>query len=344
MAKTNQIKKLVNGEIADADDVNQIVENAGSEGGLIPYSEVDQQRETDGTKTLGSVLYPWGTLNINQDAYLNEVETTSPSIAAQVLIKNLRRFIYLKDAPNSYAGNANQFVRVKASEDGLEFVSGAAVEIFSTPGAGTWTCPADVHFIRIDMCGGGGAGAMSFINTGIYVTGSGGGGGAGLRGYIMKVTPGVTYNFTVGDGGAIGAGHAQLDAGRAGQNGGTTSFVGDVETLTCPGGNKATVNGGTGVSTGGTAGAGSGSIDASGATPGGMIIEAGGAGATYASGITGAGGGSIFSRGGEVLAQHGIKAGPGAGGAGSYGNGGASAYDAQPGGDGIIMISYAIDE
>lgn len=121
MAKTNQIKKLVNGEIADADDVNQIVENAGAEGGSIPYSEVNQQRSTLGDEALGSANYPWGDIFVNKDAYLRELITTSASISASVKFENLRKFIYLKDAPASYSGQANKFVGVNSGETALEF-------------------------------------------------------------------------------------------------------------------------------------------------------------------------------------------------------------------------------
>jgi hypothetical protein len=123
MAKTNQIKKVVNGEIADADDVNQIVENAGNEGGSIPYEPVGHERDVLGSQSLGSTAYPYGTLSINQEACLNEIETTSPSVASSVAIKNLRKFIYLKDCPAAYTGKANYFVNVNAAETALEFTT-----------------------------------------------------------------------------------------------------------------------------------------------------------------------------------------------------------------------------
>lgn len=123
MAKTNQIKKLVNGEIADADDVNQIVENAGSEGGVIPYDATSHERDTNGDESLGSVTYPWGDLCINQNAYLREVESSNQSESASVQIKNLRKFIYLKDCPSSFSGDGEKFVAVNSAEDALEFVT-----------------------------------------------------------------------------------------------------------------------------------------------------------------------------------------------------------------------------
>lgn len=121
MAKSLQVKKLVNGEIADADEVNQIAEDIGSEGGLIPYDDATDQKSTNGSESLGATAYPWGSLNINQDAELNEIDPASHTLASSVAIKNLRKFIYLKDCPSSYSGKAGYIPTVNAGETGLEF-------------------------------------------------------------------------------------------------------------------------------------------------------------------------------------------------------------------------------
>lgn len=123
MAKSSQIKKLVNGEFADADDVNQAVEDAGTEGGLIPYDPTSHEKSVDGSQSLGSTANPWGSLKINQDAELVEVDPASHTEGATVTIKNLRKFNYLKDAPASYSGQAGKYVRVKSAENGLEFIT-----------------------------------------------------------------------------------------------------------------------------------------------------------------------------------------------------------------------------
>lgn len=123
MAKSNQIQKLVNGEIADADDVNQIVEDAGTEGGAIPYDPDTEERSTDGSQSLGSAAYPWGSLKINQDAELVEVDKDSHTEASSVAFKNLRKFISQKDTPASYGGAAAKFVAVNAGESAVEFVT-----------------------------------------------------------------------------------------------------------------------------------------------------------------------------------------------------------------------------
>ena len=123
MAKSNEIEKLVNGQVADGNIVNQIIENAGTEGGAIPYDPDSHQRDTLGDESLGNTSYPWGSFCINRDAYLMEIETSSNTVANQVAIKDLRKFISQKDTPNSMTGQGNKYVRVKSTEDGLEFVS-----------------------------------------------------------------------------------------------------------------------------------------------------------------------------------------------------------------------------
>jgi hypothetical protein len=121
MPKPNEIIKMVNGQIADADDVNDAIHAAGNEGGGIPYDEAAHQRVTAGSESLGSTIYPWGDINVSQDAVLREVDTTSQSEQATVLWQNLRKFIYQKDTPSSYSGEAGKAPIVKNTEDGLEF-------------------------------------------------------------------------------------------------------------------------------------------------------------------------------------------------------------------------------
>lgn len=272
MSKSNQIKKLVNGEIADADDVNQIVENAGAEGGTIPYDPTSHERSTDGSQSLGSTAYPWGSLKINQDAEFVEVDPVSHTAAASVAIKNLRKFIYLKDAPSSYTGKAGLPLICKDTEDGVYFAQTGKSRFFS--GSGSWVAPTDVTLVFVTMVGGGGAGG----GHGYY---GGGGGGAYYIRVGVKVTPGNTYTVTVGAG---GTGNASAN----GNAGGNSSFAADNITLTA--------NGGSGSETraGGTA---SGNIlNANTSTPGGVgQSSVGGNGSADA---TGAGGGTPFGVGG----------------------------------------------
>lgn len=224
MAKTNQIKKLVNGEIADADDVNQIAENVGAEGGLIPYDPTTHARETNGTESLGSTNYPWGSLYANREAELVEVDPNTNTAASQVSIQNLRKFLYLKDVfESSYSGSAGLNVRVNDGETGLEFSSGAGREEFFA--SGSWVCPNGVNMVWVTMIGAGGGGS-DFDNN----NHSGGASGAYVINMPIIVTPGNTYTITVGAGGAAGS-------GGAGTTGGLSSISGSgITTLTCNGG------------------------------------------------------------------------------------------------------------
>ena len=65
-----------------------------------------------------------------------------------------------------------------------------------TSGTTTWTAPSTATSVRYLVVGGGGGGGGAYDNSG----GGGGGGGLVLTG-TMNVTPGQTYNVTVGAGG-----------------------------------------------------------------------------------------------------------------------------------------------
>ncbi len=338
MPKTDPVKKVVNGEIADADDINQIAENIGSEGGTIPYSDTDQNRSTDGSESIGATAYPWGNINLNRDADFNEIDSVSHTIASSVTISQLRKFISQKDTPASYVGQAAKAVVVKDDETGLQFdPAPGAVEVLTT--GGTWTAPAGVNYIAISMCGGGGGGAGA--DTSSNAAGGGGAGAESIERHIMKVTPGNTYSITIGAAGATGAHTA------AGGNGGDTIFVGDTDgsnyTLTASGGLGAPSQTGAAATTGNIVLTG-GDGDTS-SNPGAGVLRsiAGGAGGsgvgTNASAAAGGGGGgSAFGKGGEsVAATAGVDGGIGAGGSGGGTNGNNSGGT---GGVGIMILEY----
>lgn len=327
MAKTNQIKKVVNGEIADADDVNQIVENAGNEGGGIPYDPTTHQKETDGSEHLGSTNNPWGSLFVNKNGSFVELDLANPTLNQSVLWSNLRRFITLKDAPNSYAGHGGAQVVVNSGETGLEFANPAASELFTS--SGTWVCPQGVTKIYVSMCGGGGGGA-----------GGGGGGGTGPSGggsaansllwFPYTVIPGNSYTVTIGAAGAAGTGGTSAP-GTDGTDGGNTSF----DTLTCLGGKKGTAT------TAGTNTSISRNAHATNGTAG-NPQELGGNGGLGVFNTNGGGGGaSIFGAGGS-------GAGSGGGLPTGFGAGGASGQDHNPnpgengsaGSQGFVAIAY----
>ncbi len=84
--------------------------------------------------------------------------------------------------------------------------------------SGTWTCPPNVHRVRIVAYGGGGGGGGGGTNTDGT---SGGGGGSGAQLSIVEVdaTPGVLHTIAIGDGGAGGT------SALAGSDGGDTSII-----------------------------------------------------------------------------------------------------------------------
>lgn len=83
---------------------------------------------------------------------------------------------------------------------------------------GTWTKPAGLRYVIVEVVGGGGGGggAESAANN---TNGSGGGGGGYSRKLILEAALGGTETVTIGDGGTAGA-----DTGGDGGNGGDTTF------------------------------------------------------------------------------------------------------------------------
>lgn len=105
----------------------------------------------------------------------------------------------------------------------------------------TWVCPAGVTQVTVQLWGGAGGGGGSdfaghvgnyyygcYITTYVYTSGSGGSGGSG--GYnkqTVTVTPEVSYNLTIGNGGVSGfRGYytSVMSHAQSGGNGGTSSF------------------------------------------------------------------------------------------------------------------------
>jgi hypothetical protein len=83
-----------------------------------------------------------------------------------------------------------------------------------TAGA-TWTAPPGITQVTVEAWGGGGGGGGGAPGG----TGGGGGGGGGAyQRSVLVVSPGVTYEIVIGQGGTAG------DVGRAGTPGGVTEF------------------------------------------------------------------------------------------------------------------------
>ena len=200
--------------------------------------------------------------------------------------------------------------------------------ILTSGTAQTYTTPAGVVNIMVEMIGGGGGGGG--VSGGAGGLSAGGGGGAG--GYLRKFITGAsaTYTYTVGAGGNGGA-----SGNNAGSNGTDSTF----STLTASHG----VGGGGGASSGST------SINASGAggtaTNGDINItgQTGGEGvgiaiAANTATFSGIGGSTTYGAGGTaVSANSGTVTGINGAGYGSGGSGGTSALNASgaAGGNGM---------
>jgi hypothetical protein len=167
--------------------------------------------------------------------------------------------------------------------------------VFTT--SDTWTAPGGVTEITAEAWGGGGGGATNAGNTGL-----GGGGGGAYASSTISVTPGATYNITIGSGGIPG-----LD-------GGATEFE-DGSQLSAEGGSSGNDSDG---GAGGLASASNGDVTFSGGN--------GGNGRSFGNQNGrngGGGGGSAFTTVNGEDGENGTNGSPGAGGDGTG-----------PGGDG----------
>lgn len=193
-------------------------------------------------------------------------------------------------------------------------------QIFNS-GSGTFTVPCGVTSITVQVWGGGGGGASDGTNN---ATAGGAGGSGGYVSRTIAVTPGNTFTYTVGAGGA---------AASAGAN---STFVNG----TGPATNMIAGGGGAGIAEAGGGGAG-------GSASGGATNTSGTAGAN-SSGTTGGTGGTNVAAGsgaGGAGGANGVNGtvgnAPGGGGGGS-GNRSGGGNVGGAGGAGRITISFAV--
>lgn len=180
--------------------------------------------------------------------------------------------------------------------------NGYSQTIVNTPGAGTFTVPAGVTSVTIQLWGSGGSGGGCTTSGN---SGSGGGGGA-YSSKTLTVTAGDVITYTVGAGATAGA------AGSNGNNGNasTANHIPTGTALTANGGSRGNANSSTG-GLGGTATGGS--ISISGAS--------GGAGGTNTGGNGGNGGNTTGTGGnGGTNANGTAGTAPGGGGGGAERN------------------------
>jgi len=148
------------------------------------------------------------------------VEHTHSNISATMLapdqvVKSINSF---RDNV-TISGGSN--VTVTPSGNGIEisavFPNGGVpnMQVFDTNGI--FTVPAGVTRIMVEVWGGGGGGGAAYNVGGPSGVEGGGGGGGGYGKQVFTVTPGATYNVSVGSGGAG-------STGSGASAGGTSSF------------------------------------------------------------------------------------------------------------------------
>jgi hypothetical protein len=203
----------------------------------------------------------------------------------------------------------------------------AMVETIVTASA-TYTKPAGLKYLEVDIMGGGGAGGgVQATSTGQYAGGGGGGAGAFGHSFFDAASIGATVSMTIGAGGVPTVG--------PGGNGGTTSFG----TMSAAGGN----GGATGIinsnGSGGAGGVATG-CQINGAGAGGT---AGAAAGYITESISGGGGSTIWGSGPGILYRTGSSSGVaavgyGAGGGGAHNNVSQSSKAGSAGAPGLIRL------
>lgn len=197
-----------------------------------------------------------------------------------------------------------------------------------TASSGSWTCPAGVTSILLQMCGGGGYGG-----NGISTAGNNGSGGAGgqITQSTVSVVPGNTYSYVIGAGGINATTTAPTN----------TTFNGGIYVATGGGGASGGVGG-----VNDFAGGHSGTNGAAGSN---SSFFPGGSGGTFSTNYGGGGGGGAGlggtgGVGGNGTAGNGhngtaasSNSGAGGGGGGGYGSLGDTGGN---GGSGVIIITY----
>jgi hypothetical protein len=226
---------------------------------------------------------------------------------------------------------------------GVAVGHGITVITFTTAGSSTWLCPSGITSVDVYCVGGGGHGGNGAVGTFDQHAGGGGGGGGAesAEETALAVTPGNSYNYTVGaaatnttfgpdDNGLTVTAHKGGTGGNA--TSGNPITVGSAGAAGTGSTNAVHHNGGaghagTGASSAGDGGGGGGS---------GGTAAAGSAGGipTGASAVTGGGPGGNGSASGSGSAPSSGPGGGGGAGTGQFGSGAAGAV-------GEVTITYS---
>ncbi len=260
------------------------------------------------------------------------------------------------------ARGAANWARLAAGTSGdvLTSTGASTVPTYQTPSAGgadnieiflvsgTWTAPAGVTYVMVEVIGAGGGGGGGEDNAS-FNGGAGGGAGAITFNNVLRVTPGGGHTVICGAGGTPGLRSGDFGApGGPGGAGGTSSFAGLEETVSATGG---TGGGGGSSASGGSGGVGGSSVSFvvnATTTTANRTAEsiAGGNGASAVAGLGGASGSTRYTIGRETIgpgrdAQDGVDGIVGTGGSGgSSGDIASGGGEGGAGGVGYVIIKY----
>lgn len=184
-----------------------------------------------------------------------------------------------------------------------------------TSGSGTWTVPSGVTSVTVVVSGAGGGGGQG--GDGTTSQGASGGGGGGSLQKVFSVSPGDTFTYLVGDG---GAGNTDVGVGCArGTDGGFSYVIHSGTTYQANGGGGGYSCGSALTPSGGTT-TGNGDTNTDGSAGSAKAGNSGGAGGNGAGGGAGGAGGTTSTNGANGSAPGG---GGGGGGRDWFGGNGA---------------------
>ena len=219
----------------------------------------------------------------------------------------------------------------------VPFTTTAASTTYNS-GSSSWTAPAGVTSVTVEVWGGGGGGGSRTTSG----NGGGGGGGAYSRSTIA-VTPGNAYNYSVGTAGSGSSGGPTVGGdswfinnstlmAKGGGTPGNNNATGAAGGLASAGFGTTKFNGATGVTGSGTYGGGGGSSAGNAAN--------GNSGSTFTGGTapTGGGNGGNGRNGSNGVGLAGTA--PGGAGGGAYRTSGGGNLNGGDGGAGKVVITY----
>ena len=193
----------------------------------------------------------WVTVGTLADATLGLLDRTVIDAAGDLIIGTAA-----DTAGRLAIGTARQILQVNSGATAPAWVDSGvfrSVQIFTTPGANTYTAPAGLVRAVVELvAAGGGSGAVAALSAGNNASGgSGAGGGYAMRS-LTSAQIGASQTATVG-----AAGTAGTTGGAAGGTGGTTSFGALLSATGGAGGAHGTENSSTFLTGGVSGGAGS---------------------------------------------------------------------------------------